>query len=630
MERPVAEVQIVDDSKLLQMAAPKAAELFPIFQRSESLSPLLFLLAVLPGLFALQYRTLDESTAIWGLKCLESVSPTSAELFAGATRSADVEMLRWQPPLASWLTGQIMALVGPSHWMGLLVVSFASTVGLIFSMFFLCRRLVGSRFAFWTILLLALHPMLLRQIQNPAPQSLALFAAVVSFWAFIAHRQDEESLVSFKLLASGIALGICLLAGGPISLIVVAILLVHVLALRGDSLSPGRRPRAERKQVWTGWPALQSLLVVVATAFAVGGWWVMMMSWQYGLQFWEGWLGGAAQLPAGSELTVRARKVLGRFIHMNGGVFGLTLLGLYCAARGLIHPTDETRRRRLQFLVAWAGTAAIVWLKLARDGSVASYVLALWDGFLMLPCIALAALAIDEISRRAVSLPVAVGASCVSFAAALVSPSLRAETIDIAESWVKSPLSKSLGLVALLVAILVIATRMLATLGTRVETRRQLLLTMLLVAQLGVNAGIGLATARRRTPEDKALASCRNELSAVQGVRDCTIVTDSEPPPTVWFLVRSLWPDADLTTAGNWDEALSALLSNSSEVTHSSLVLDWTGSDIRPANIHIEGVHVEPIGRPQVLYGRQLRVFRVSISDESHDVASAIARRRVP
>lgn len=618
----MAQLQIVDDSELLQMAAPRASELFPVFERADALSPLLLLLAILPGLYAIQYRTLDENAALWGLRSIEMRDPTDVDVYSGAKRPSDAEMLKWQPPLAPWLTSQVLGLIGTQRWIGLFVVSYLSTAALVFCSFRLARRLVGSRYAFWMALLLSFHPLILRQIQNPAPQSLAILAAVITFWAYIAHRQDEGTLVSFKLLASGIALGICLLSGGPLCLVVIATLLVHILALRGEIVAPGRKPLAERRRVWTGWPALQSLMVCIATGFAVGGWWVMMMSWQYGWEFWSGWLTGASPVPDENIVLLPAKQILGRFVFINGGVMGLTVLGLWCGCRELLKPTSEVRRRRIQFLAAWAGAALLVWLNMAHDTSVASYVLELWEGFLLLPCIGFAALGIDEISRRTVPLAGAVAASCASFAAALLGPSLMADQSISSESFFRSPLGHSILLVVLLIVSLVLATRLLRTLGTRVETRRHLLLTMLLVAQLGVNAGIGIATSRRRTHEDEALVACRKELGTVGPAERCTVVRETTISPTLWFLVRSVWPEATLAAVDSWDQALSTMLAGKYPANETSLVIDWTSRDTRPANIQIEGLQVDAVSRVQVFRGRQLRAYRVRASQDAPKVVT--------
>ena len=61
----------IDDAKLEQLAARRPKELFPILERTSSLSPLLVVLTFLPGIVALESASIDEVDAQWRLKSLE-------------------------------------------------------------------------------------------------------------------------------------------------------------------------------------------------------------------------------------------------------------------------------------------------------------------------------------------------------------------------------------------------------------------------------------------------------------------------------------------------------------------------------------------------------------------------------
>jgi hypothetical protein len=244
----------------------------------------------------------------------------------------------------------------------------------------------------------------------------------------------------------------------------------------------------------------------------------------------------------------------------------------------------------------------------ARNPAAASYVQNLWEGFLVLPCIAFAALGIDEISRRRVSIPLAIVVSCLSIAAILAGPPLQAGTAFP---------SRQIGAIiaAVLVALYLVA-RIVDAVRTRSETRNRLILVCVIFAQLGVNAALGLSAVHRKTNrEQTALANCRRELSAVANVSACTLVREKEanPPPTLWFVLRSLWPDADMHSVESWDEALSPMLTDKRVAEGTVIVVDWSSRDTLPTNIHIEGLEVDAITRPQVFSGRQVRAYRVTV-----------------
>ena len=164
--------------------------------------------------------------------------------------------------------------------------------------FFLAYRLFGRRIGFITALLVALHTTFLEQHQNATPHGLAILTAMGAFWGFLGHLRHGDELVSLDLLVGGISLGLCLLAGGPLAFVVVAALLVLVLGNFAPAGRVAAAMPARREHIWSGWPAFRSLGVLVATAFAAGGWWELMMLYSYGGEFLTGWLWGMPASPA--------------------------------------------------------------------------------------------------------------------------------------------------------------------------------------------------------------------------------------------------------------------------------------------------------------------------------------------
>src|SRR5690606_2713288 len=137
----------------------------------------------------------------------------------------------------------------------------------------------------------------------------------------------------FKLLAGGVALGLCLLSGGPLAAAVFLVLLVHILAhpIPATASQPGPLRRAV---VPAKAPALRSLFALGLTGFAVGGWWVMMMSSRYGLEFWSGWLTGLPHRAGdfGNGFPIEAvTSAARRSPLLFGGLFGLFLFGAWRA-----------------------------------------------------------------------------------------------------------------------------------------------------------------------------------------------------------------------------------------------------------------------------------------------------------
>lgn len=609
-------MDIVDDSQLVRLTSQETTPLFRVLDNASVMTPLLLVLAILPGLYALENRTLDESAARWGLRSLDVFSASQAAASPSDATFAPTEPLRYQPPLGTWLTAAAMSILGPSYPVGLVVTSYLATLALVLIVYLLCQRLMGVHCAFWTTVLLSCHGPLLIQLQNPAPCSVAIFFAVLTFWAFVAHRQQAEGLMSFKLLIGGFALGQCLLSGGPLSFIVVAVLLVHVFGLRGESVSGRKGPKSERRTVWSGWPALWSLFMLVFTAFLLGGWWVPMMVWRDGMEFWTGWLTGGttpfdkAEVVTGSGFqNVLIPQAAREFIHLQGGLLGLSLLGCWCAIRELWRTVDEARRRRLQFLVAWAGGALLIWTTLMRNTTTAEFSVALWKGFLLVPLVVFAAFAIEEISMRRVSVAVVLGCTSLSFVG-MHFMSIRPGTLDggVPGAGINMVISSGVVVLAIMIALV-----WLIRLYVRDhDSQQRALIAVLLVVPIVMNAAQGLLGVRLRTNEDTTLAECRREYASINDVDTCAVVSESPPPVQLWYMLRSRWPKARLHSVKSWDAALSQALAENPSTNDKFLVVDWSRRDTRPANIRVGELVIESATSPQIYRDRQLRTYEVT------------------
>ena len=349
----------IDDAKLEQLAARRPKDLFPVLERSASLSPLLFVLTFLPGIIALQSASIDELDAQWRLKGLELSTASSVVDVIDPSGISETD-LKWQPPLGSWIAAAAVHLPGPVGSHGLELVDYLSAASLVPASFFLFSRMFGRRIGFITALLVALHTTFLEQHQNATPHGLAILTAMGAFWGFLGHLRHGDELVSTDLLIGGISLGLCLLAGGPLAFVVVAALLVLVL---GQFEFPAETRRAlalRRGRLWPGWPAFRSLGVLVVTAFAAGGWWELMMLYSYGSEFLAGWLWGmraspstAVHAPLAFFSETFAIRLLYEFFAMARVLSGLTLLGLWTIGRGLISPVPTARQASFRFLAAW-------------------------------------------------------------------------------------------------------------------------------------------------------------------------------------------------------------------------------------------------------------------------------------
>ncbi len=603
---------IVDDSQLVRMAAQPARPLFPILDRSGAMTPLIVLLAILPGLYALAHQSLNDADALWGMKSLEVLSaPDIGGVVDPGGIHPDVP-LRWQPPLASWLTTLAMLLVGGRQPASLVLVSYLSTVGMIGMLFVLCRRLAGPRFGFWIALLAACHGPLLHQVQTPAPHSLAMLLVLVVFWGYLSHVLDSSDVVSFKLLLGGIAWGLCLLAGGPLALAVLVPLLIYVLGLRQEDRRSQPEEPENARRIWSGRPALGSLLLLVLMGTAIGGWWILMMSWRHGAEFWAGWLTGPAyavdnpsQRVMWREASVVVAVAVERFVTIMGVLFGPWLLGLWRACREVFASTQPTRRRWLGFLIAWTVCGLAVWFSWMRDSAGIAPRAELWQGFVLLPSIAIAAFGIEEIARRRADVLLVAVLVCV--------PLIAIHWTELA-SWTKTverwPSWWTLGLT---VSLLIVAGWRLRACCRDHDQRQRRVVTLLIAVLLVANAGAGFRSIQLSNEDDRAMSVFREQLTPIGNVDRCTLLAMRNMPTRLRFLLGSLWPDAVLDEQDSWEQALLLVTSAPPDGRKDRvlIIVDWGARDSRPTDIRARGLKIDQVTRAEFFQGQPLRAYRL-------------------
>jgi hypothetical protein len=595
----------LDDARLKQLAVRRPKDLFPILDRSKSLLPLLVVLTFLPGIVALESASIDELDAQWRLKSLELSTASSVFDVIDPSGISKTD-LKWQPPLGSWVAAGAVHLPGPIGAHGLELVDYLSAASLVPASFFLAYRLFGRRIGFITALLVALHTTFLEQHQNATPHGLAILTAMGAFWGFLGHLRHGDDLVSLDLLVGGISLGLCLLAGGPLAFVVVAALLVLVLGNFEPVAESRRAVPARREHIWSGWPAFRSLGVLVATAFAAGGWWELMMLYSYGGEFLTGWLWGMPAAPPGAAPgTVSffsetfALRFVQEFFAMARVLAGLTLLGLWTIGRGLCSGTGCKRRASFLFLGAWFVWALVFFAAGLRDAPPGSLYLNMWRLFLMSACTACSALALDEVARRRIGLPLF---ATVTLAALVVGFCfLHHNRAGAAPpSWVL--------LAGLVFAVL--AAQVLRRVCQTSETRQWLVLSGLIAAYVVADASIGIATIRADDADWRALTTFHSSLPPRTEVKTCLLISESDAPNRLLLALKSVWPRTEVTLVRDWDQALKMAL-DEHQKPKTVIVVDWSHGNSRPANPTGAQWETVPVGNPQFFQHRQLRAYLV-------------------
>ncbi|MCH8829507.1 MAG: glycosyltransferase family 39 protein, partial [Planctomycetes bacterium] len=407
----------IDDAKLIEMASHCPETLFPVLNRAKPLWLLIIVAAALPALYVLDSCSLDEQSAVRALRAIDVLTAQTAADATAPGQSETARPLRYQPPLATWMTAVAMAILGTAHPIAPMIVSSFIAVALVGMMFAFLQQIGWGRIGFWTAIILSSHPVFLFFILSGTSATLAFFFLAISLWAMIRHTRNGAAPVSFSLLLAGIALGLCLLSGGPIALVGFGLLLVFLFdgkeePRRAGFNSPKRRANSERMH------RLLTPVVLALTAFAVGGWWVMMMATRYGGDFWSEWLrlGTGESLSSAASSPVLPQPLGMRLLWLLGGYAVPALFGVGRAVYLLFQKGDPWQRQRLLFLVWWSLLGAGCWLLNPPSSAGGFDRVTVWDGLLLVPLLILAAFTFEEILQRRVPLAVTVVLACAAIA----------------------------------------------------------------------------------------------------------------------------------------------------------------------------------------------------------------------
>jgi hypothetical protein len=611
-------VTVVDDARLLQLAEHRPKDVFPILERAASLSPLVLVLTFVPGIMALQAATLSEGDAQWRLKALEVATRPGILDAVDPGAASSVSALKFQPPLATWLSAAADRWL-PFDSRALPLFDYLSAASLVPACFFCMSRLAGRRVGLITAALAAFHGTFLLQYRHAGPHALAVSAAFFAFWGFFGHLWHATELVSIDLLIGGIALGVCLLAGGPLAIVVVAVLLL-VSLMRIEPYAESRQgglgrsgtavASARGRRLWSTWHAVRSLGLMIATAFAAGGWWELMMLYSYGRAFVTAWLFAT---PASPNLALDPdgpphaaqifQQVCTELLSASGALAGLTVLGLWIVGRTAFaartfSASEGKSWPALRFLAVWMGASCVIYAASLSKGGSESLHASLWRLFFSAACVCTAAVALDQVTRRKVSLLEFV---CLTFA-----------TLGCGYAFLRTgnlvPNASLRGVFVALAAALVLA-RAAQEFCRRNELREWLLITGLLAAFVLGDAGLGISALEAADPDYQSLTAFGRSLEPDQvDAEACLLISEEEPPARLQFVLKSVWPKAQIFPVKDWDEALK-IAAGDGKTPKSAVVVDWSRGNSRSANPTGARWNPLPIGNPQFFEQRPLRAY---------------------
>ena len=214
--------------------------------RSAMFFPLVVLVAVLPGLVALNSWDLTPPGPLWGLRAMAVLDglaidqvPAGAEI-RPVGESTALRAVSFQPPLYAWLAAIGMRLSTDLDPLATVLPSYVAGAAIVVLVYLHGRLWRGGGMGLAAALLIGFNPNLLLRMQEATPTTLALAGAVGALLCYGWHvRASEESVRPWPwagpvacAVAGGLSLGLSLLSQGGFGLIVIPIVMLHQVYLK--------------------------------------------------------------------------------------------------------------------------------------------------------------------------------------------------------------------------------------------------------------------------------------------------------------------------------------------------------------------------------------------------------------
>jgi 4-amino-4-deoxy-L-arabinose transferase-like glycosyltransferase len=487
--------------------------------RSAMVFPLVVLVAVLPGMVALNGWDLTPPGPLWGLRGLVVLDglvldqmPAAADI-KPIPESAAFRTVAFQPPLYAWLEAMgfwlttnrdPLASVLPSYVAGALVVMLVYLHG---------RLWRGAGLGLTAAVLVGFNQDLLLRMQEATPTTLVVCGVLAALLGYGWHeRMAAESARPWSwatpavwAVAGGLALGLALLSLGGLALIAIPIVLLHQFYLSASSSSSSQRSFT---RFW--WrcrqdgPGLINGLLALAIALAVALPWFVLMVKSHG---WHALV--ALVTPPDGLSADRRSGLLARLMKLAPVTLPLGLFGSVRAIRSaLVDESDTCETVGGSFWVIWLAVAALaptVW----PSGPSGAF-----DLVLLVPLSLLAAQTITDLASRRISVRalIVVAPATAMSVTWWASADLSEAIDDVIHGRADTATALGLHLALDLVVASVLIIRSLYQWARRSDDRQRWILSIFLLVVLAVTIVSGLREVLFRHSETHDLLSLRTMI----------------------------------------------------------------------------------------------------------------------
>jgi hypothetical protein len=502
--------------------------------------PLVVLIAILPGLVALNAWDLTPPGPLWGLRGLAVLDGMALDQtpLAGSIKptqeSAAYRVVSFQPPLYAWLEALGFWLTSDSDPLAGVLPSFVAGAFCVVLVYLHGRLWRGAGLGLTAAVLVGFNQNLLLRTQEATPSTLALCGVLTTLLAYGWHqRVTSESIrplpwasPAMWAVTGGLALGLTLLTLGGVGLFVVPIVLLHRYYLRGTATHSSRRTHMQDwLKNWQDNPALVGGMLSLAIAFCAASPWFFFMVAVHG---WEAIT--TLGLPPDALLADRWSGLVSRLVDLAPVTLPLGLFGAVWAIRSALVEEADTRE-------STGGALWVIWL------AVASLAPAVWTNGprsafelnILVPLSLLAAQMLADLVNRRVSIRVLIAlapATAVSVAW-WTSAALNEAVNDLLTGRADAATALGLHLALDLAVVSIFVVRALHQWAWRRDDRQRGIIAFFLLVVLAVTAGDGIREVLFRHSSTHDLLALRTMILRRDRENPFQVVAVVSPPSQV-------------------------------------------------------------------------------------------------
>jgi hypothetical protein len=382
--------------------------------RSAMVFPLVVLVAVLPGMAALNSWDLTPPGPMWGLRGLAVLDGLvldqipAVDSIKPIQEAAAFRAVAYQPPFYAWMEAIAFALSSNRNPIGSILPSYLAGVVAVVLVYLHGRLWRGTGLGLSAAILVGFNHSLLSRMQEATPATFVLCGMLLALLAYGSHervtiesgRPWRWASPVFWAIVGGSSLGVALLSMSGLALIVIPIAAIHQYYLR--SVFRPSSPRNGTRGWWFNLyesPGFFDAMLGLAVALIVSVPWFVFMVDSHGRQ-----VAAALSFPPYEPLPARQLTLLPRLVELAPVTLPLGLFGAVRAVRSALANEFNT-------LETIGGSLWVIWLGLASLAPTVwpSGPQGAFDLVLLVPLNLLAAQTIADLVNRRVSIRTLIG-----------------------------------------------------------------------------------------------------------------------------------------------------------------------------------------------------------------------------